>query len=350
MSLYIGEDNTGSNILHLTKNNVNQNDIKNGFIYNSTVFLSSASIFEVVYTSNIAVPSATTNTYGSVALGTTLSGYLNNSAYTVFMYVVDGSNNASSAFYSDMFYFRWGTGNFTVANTSTANNGKTLLFVVAALVSNSLEGKILLSKNSIKFGSIDLALKKFIAFSTTAPSAVASYSLWQNGFMYIVDAIDAESFLFSSTAIQYKKSGVFYDFISVGISSRVHSYISFANSGIIGTHYDGRGISYDGQICKHSLPSIADNTYQQIHASFTYPFYYAEGWSGGGDTSSFNINVTFSSNESKLLGFALTPFMGFIIEWNHISKMFYYGAIRFTNDIELQYTGTTSPVLMLKAI
>ena len=350
MSLYIGKDNNATNILHITKSTQSPDALKNGFIPNSTIFLSSEPLFEVIYEYTMPVPTATYSRYGHSTLPDVLSYYLNNDTYTSFLYVVDSFNNASSAFYSDIFYFKWENEAVSVVNTMPANNGKIIMFIISRQTTNTLNGTVSISKNNIIFDGTSLSGKKFLVFSSDIPNSEAIYRIGGNGFMYVSNSSSVDSFLFLPNKIQYSKSGNIYDFISQDTTSRVHSYYSSNNSGSLITHYNKYGISYDGEICKHIIREISANIFQQISVSFSYPFYYAEGWSGGGDVSNFNINITFSSNASKLLGFSLSPYMGFMIEWNHQTKTLFYGAHRYTDQIELEYAGSRVPIAIVKAI
>lgn len=330
MSLYIGKDNSNNSIIHITSDQESNSSIKNGNRVNSTVFLSTLPIPEVVYVEYITIPASTATLAGSSNLSSTIVNYMSNPSYYVLQYVLfNGYCYESMSL--NVFILTRENGSKQICNLNSAVNGQTVMFIVTKL-SSFPYGSIYINNTNILIGNTSISSKKWLMYNTYYSAQYdINYKLTNNTYMSIVDSSGSSGFKFNKDSIQYIKNGSTYALLSTSTLSRANAYVLSS----VYSSASGSGISF-------TLSGINNNILQTVAIKIPLLMFYIVYYGGGSDINigiSFDICVKSNENMSTILNFV--PYTLLYVTWIASSKTFSITITPQTSEVDASYTGNS---------
>lgn len=328
MSLYLGKSNANTNILHITSSSETLNNLKTANRLQSTTFLSTLPMPEVVYFEYATIPTAVGSLAGAVDVSSNIRYYMDNPSYYVLQYVLL-NGYAYESLLCNVFVFSRENGSKKIYNGSSINNGQTILFIVVQL-SVFPSGPISVSSSDISIGNTSISAKKWLMYNTYYSSAYASnYLLTNNTYMAIVDSSGSSGFKFSKDKIQYTKAGNTYDLLSTSTLSRANAYnlaSSFSSS-------SGYWVSWN-------LPEVNNTVLQTVNIKVPLLMFYITYYSGA--ISDINIGLSFDlcvkSNENMNIVLNFVPYTLLYVSWAYSTKTLSITVTEQTSEVGAEYT------------
>lgn len=332
MSLYLGKDTYGNNILHIATGTVSQSSMSNGAKLSNTIYHTGLNITEVITTYTLSTPT-TVNT--SISFPSDLTNYISSSSFSVFFFVRDNStykyvesgltgyavtaygmslsniNSAGWASYSSLF-------SYTRFLSSDCK-------VIVCKNSSPLTGSILIDSGGVKIGGVNLAAKSYLILNSSS----GGFSSYYNGNITSTSKTTGTKILLDNKSLIVDGTT---KIISDSVLSRVHA------------SYHGN-VSWVGSA--GSISCVFSGVDTNIAGSVTVRIPISVGWvdygSGRSQSTSGTLLHTFqlSINSVSEIGGGF-PYAYHRVTWNKDSKTLTVTFDRMTNEIAFEYIGSSS--------
>lgn len=332
MSLYIGKDTYGRNILHIATGTVSQSLMSNGAKLSNTIYHTGLNITEVITTYTLSTPTAV-NAF--ISFPSDLTNYINSASFSVFFFVRDNHTYK---------YVESGLTGYAVTaygmNLSDINSGEwssySSLFsytrflssvckVIVCKNSSPLTGSILIDSGGVKIGGVNLAAKSYLILNSSS----GGFSSYYNGNITSTSKTTGTKILLDNKSLIVDGTT---KIISDSVLSRVHaSYygnVSWVGSaGAISCVFNSVDTSISGSVTVRIPISV----------------WWEEYGSGDSQSASDTLLYTFqlSINSESEIGGGF-PYAYHRVTWNKYSKTLTVTFDRMTSEIAFNYIGSSS--------
>lgn len=336
MSLYIGKDTNGGNILHLTSNTLNKETLANGLIVNNTVFHSSYPITTVIYNTVVTTPGfSSPYEIGYQQLPAEANSYLSSPNNYVFI-LIQGLDGIYRDCGSSGVFISLSGSSYYISNTNSSLAGKGALVIVSNTYTYP-SGGISISKNQINIGGISLTSKKLLSINSNSSYPYKNSYPIEGGYrLSLVDWANIVSVGLDNKSITYKDlNNNKFEAISEVASNRIHTHTVGSVSGTI-----------DGGAIVAVLPiSIQSSGRKFLNVTIPMSYYYGEGWSGSGNTWTGLLRLSGYTDRSFTIDAQFFPFLRCRFEYSSTTRVVKARLYRQTDQVEYYYTGGLNPII-----
>lgn len=332
MSLYIGKDNNGSNILHIATGTVSQSLMSNGTKLSNTIYHTGLNITEVIKTYTLSTPTAV-NTF--ISFPSDLTDYISSASYSVFFFIRDNTtykyvesgltgyavtawgmslniiNQAGWSSYSSLF-------SYTRFLSSICN-------VIVCKNSAPLTGNILIDSEGVKIGGVNLAAKSYLILNSSS----GGFSSYYNGNITSTSkAIGTKILLDNKSLIVDGTTKIISDSVLSRVHASYHGNVSWVGSaGAISCVFSSVDTSISGSVTVRIPISVGWEVYSEGNSQ------------SGSGTLLYTFQLSINSVSEIGGGF---PYAYHKITWNKASKTLTVTFDRMTDQIAFEYIGSSS--------
>lgn len=340
MSLYIGKDNSSSNIMHFTSSNTTKEEMLGGLIAGITVFHSKYPLTTIIYSTTLQLPGfSSPYEIAYYELPAQANSYLALSTNHVFI-LIEGLDGVYRDCGSSGVFISISGSSYYISNTNSALAGKNALVVISNTYTYP-PGSILISKDEITIGGIDFKSKKLLTINSIGTQPYKKYyPLEGSNILSLVDLGGALSVGLDNKSITYyDENGIKFEVISQTAANRLHTHTTGNVTGWV----EEAGI-YDGQAVVANLPQyIQDSGRRFLNITIPMSFYYSESYSRSGYNWTGLLRLSGYTDKSFTIDAKFFPYLRCRFEYISATRTVKARLYRQTDQVETYYTGVANP-------